>query len=115
MSVRSLLSWIVIPAVLLSMLFYLLFFPLSPVPIALADAGYEPESKSNIFPPDLNRADRDALMLLPGIGEKTADAILEYRSDYGPFQSPEELILVSGIGEKKLSGILPLYQTTNNH
>lgn len=46
---------------------------------------------------DLNHADQAALMTLPGIGEARAAAILAYRESHGPFQSPEEIMNVSGI------------------
>lgn len=47
---------------------------------------------------DLNTADKQALMTLPGIGESKADRILEYRQAHGRFGSTEELMNVSGIG-----------------
>ena len=49
---------------------------------------------------DLNQASADELRKLPGIGEKVAQRILEYREANGPFQAPEELMNVRGIGEK---------------
>ena len=58
---------------------------------------------------DLNKADKQALMSLPGIGEKLAERILDYRSTHGPFRSAEDLIKVPGIKEKafgKLSGLV---------
>ena len=48
---------------------------------------------------DLNRAAKEELMTLPGIGETKAEAILQYRKEHGPFQTIEELMQVSGIGE----------------
>ena len=48
---------------------------------------------------DLNRAGKEELMTLPGIGETKAEAILQYRKEHGPFQTIEELMQVSGIGE----------------
>ena len=56
---------------------------------------------------DLNSATKDELMLLPGVGEKTADAILAYREDVGSFISVDELLSVNGLGEKKLEAIRP--------
>lgn len=48
---------------------------------------------------NLNRATKEELMTLPGIGEAKAESILLYRERIGPFQSIEELKQVSGIGE----------------
>lgn len=50
----------------------------------------------------LNTASVSELILLPGIGEKTAEKIVEYRKSHGKFNSPNDLLNVSGIGEKKL-------------
>jgi len=49
---------------------------------------------------NINTADKKALMLLPGIGEALSERILEYRSENGAFASPEDIMGVSGIGEK---------------
>lgn len=38
-------------------------------------------------------------MTLEGIGEKKADAIIEYRIENGAFLSVDELLEVDGIGE----------------
>ena len=45
------------------------------------------------------------LTLLPGIGEKTAQSIVAYRDEHGAFESAEELLDVSGIGEATLEKI----------
>lgn len=50
---------------------------------------------------NLNTAGVDELDELPGIGEATARAIVEDREANGPFSAPEDLMRVSGIGEKK--------------
>lgn len=49
---------------------------------------------------NLNKADETELQTLPGIGPSKAEAIIQYRSENGPFQSIEDLKNVSGIGEK---------------
>ena len=48
---------------------------------------------------DINSADLAGLMTLSGIGTAKAQAILDYRSRYGPFGSIEDIKNVSGIGE----------------
>jgi competence protein ComEA len=57
---------------------------------------------------DLNRADVETLMTLPGIGETKAQAIVDYRTNYGSFQTVDDLLLVSGIGESTLEGLRDL-------
>ena len=56
-----------------------------------------------ISPIDLNQAQRADLRTIPGIGEKLADRIIEYREAKGPFASLEELRNVSGIGPVMLT------------
>lgn len=56
---------------------------------------------------DLNRASAEMLQSLPGVGPKTAQAILDYRDLRGGFRSVEELLEVKGIGPKKMEKIRP--------
>ena len=56
---------------------------------------------------DINSATLQQLQMLPGIGEVLAQRIIEYREEHGDFQSVDDLINVSGIGEVKLSNIKP--------
>jgi competence protein ComEA len=53
-------------------------------------------------PVNINTADAQTLETLAGIGEKRAEAIIEYRSKHGPFVSVEDLLKVKGIGVKTL-------------
>lgn len=56
----------------------------------------------------MNTADAAALMDLPGIGEKKAQAIIDYRSRKGAFRSVTDLGEVKGIGPKMLEKLKPL-------
>jgi competence protein ComEA len=78
----------------------------------LLDAGIEPDanlSHIEIYVPregeeqspqkiDINRAELWLLEALPGIGAVLAQRIVDYRSEYGPFRTIEDLLKVSGIG-----------------
>lgn len=49
---------------------------------------------------NINTSSQTQLEELPGVGPSRAKAILDYRSSEGPFASKEELMNVTGIGEK---------------
>ena len=49
-------------------------------------------------PFSINLAGAEELVLVPGIGEKTARAIVSYRDRYGPFPQLQSLLEVPGIG-----------------
>jgi competence protein ComEA len=55
----------------------------------------------------INTADKEMLTQLPGVGPKTADAIIAYREANGKFKSVDDLVNVKGIGEKTLAKIKP--------
>ena len=85
----------------------------------LSDAGISPDADLNyikIYIPregekqvpqkiDINRAEAWLLEALPGIGEITAQAIVDYRNENGFFQRIEDLLYVWNIGEKTLAKI----------
>jgi competence protein ComEA len=52
------------------------------------------------FKIDLNTAITEELMELPYIGRSTAENILQYRQQHGPFKSVEEVKNVKGIRDK---------------
>jgi competence protein ComEA len=82
-------------------------------------AGVEPDADLNriqVYVPqegevqspqkiDINRAEPWLLEALPGIGKVTAQAIVNYRTENGPFQRIEDLLEVSGIGKATLENI----------
>ncbi len=57
---------------------------------------------------NLNTATEVDLDTLPGIGPTLAARIIQYRGQNGPFNSPEELMNVSGIGPKKYAELADL-------
>lgn len=65
-------------------------------------ASLSTDSKGQI---DINTATLQQLQLLPGIGETLAQRIIDYRDQIGNFSTVEELMNVSGIGEKKFNSI----------
>ena len=62
----------------------------------------------NFFLPiDINRATIEDFMLIPGVGEKTAQSIVWFREKNKGITALQDLINIKGIGEKKLNRILP--------
>jgi competence protein ComEA len=60
-----------------------------------------PEEKSI----NINEADLETLIRLPGIGEKTAQNIIDFRSKKDNFENLEDLMEVKGIGKVKFNKI----------
>ncbi|MFX3646611.1 MAG: ComEA family DNA-binding protein [Paenibacillus sp.] len=59
---------------------------------------------------DVNTAPVSKLTELPGIGEKKAQAIVDYRNAHGPFAKVSDLTKVKGIGMKMLEKMAPYVQ-----
>lgn len=68
-----------------------------------SESGSSQSGKINI-----NLATQSQLETLPGIGSVKARGIIKYREENGYFSSIEDLLKVSGIGEKTLEGIREL-------
>ncbi len=67
---------------------------------------------------NINTASATELVVLPGIGAKTAARIVEYRQKNGPFKKVEELMNVRGVGEKnflKLKGQITVAAAKADH
>ena len=78
--------------------------PAAEDPLPTADSS-RPDSLLEGERINVNTAGYYDLMRLPGIGEKRARAIVAWREEHGPFRSVDELVQVSGIGEKLLAGL----------
>lgn len=72
------------------------------------EAGGQDEYPESLLPGEsinVNTADIYDLQRLPGIGEKRAQDIIDWREEHGPFQTVDELTSVSGIGPGILEGL----------
>ena len=49
---------------------------------------------------NINTATEEELVQLNGVGYEYAARIIEYREEWGPFETPEDLMEVKGIGPK---------------
>lgn len=75
-------------------------------------AGHSSRSSGKFSDPsqgqvNLNTADAAQLQHIPGIGPAMAERILTYRRSAGRFQSPDDLLQISGIGDKKYQKMKP--------
>lgn len=83
---------------------------LNNVEVISADAGEGVVSNSTIsennnVKVNINTANKEKLETLPGIGESTAQKIIEYREQNGKFKTIEDIQNVSGIGTVKYNSL----------
>jgi len=65
-------------------------------------------ARLNFFlPVAINTASADELMLIPGIGKRTAEAVVAYRGTHKRIKSLDELGSLPGMGDKKMQALLP--------
>ena len=50
---------------------------------------------------NINQASQGELAQLKGIGPVLSQRIVQHREEHGPFQAPEDIVNVRGIGPKK--------------
>ena len=81
--------------------YFMIFLFLCTLPVSnvWANAQYTVSGTVNV-----NTATKQQIMLVPGIGEAKADAIIERRSQK-PFIAVDDLLVIKGIGEKILAKI----------
>ena len=65
----------------------------------------EPQPQAAVFPLDLNRATREELMLIPGIGEVLSGRIIQYREVLGGYTTLAQLTEIHGISYNTLERI----------
>jgi len=72
-----------------------------------SESSTENDSKLQIEIININTAEKQNLVKLPKIGPVTAERIIRFRDDYGPFKSFDDLLKVKGIGPKTLEKLKP--------
>ena len=73
-----------------------------------AAAGMGSEDSSSSAPISLSSATVDELDELPGVGPITAQKIVDYRAEHGPFASVDDLDAVPGIGPTRIEQLRDL-------
>lgn len=71
--------------------------------VIIEGAGKTMENENKMI--NINKASKEQLMTLQGIGESTANKIIAYREENGKFNSIEDIKKVPGIGDAKFENI----------
>jgi len=79
----------------------------TPAPLLAAGAQQEESIQQVVTKVNINAASSDELQNVPGIGATLAERIVAFRTEHGPFKTPDDLTQVRGIGEKNLVKLLP--------
>ncbi|MBQ8312884.1 MAG: helix-hairpin-helix domain-containing protein [Clostridia bacterium] len=114
-AVRSVLGWLLLAACVVLAAWAVLTGDEPPVRTSYAASGRYadvqavPVQTGSIL---VNSADAALLDELPGVGEATAEAIIEERTLNGAFFYPEDLMHVKGIGDKKLEDMRDMLDLT---
>ena len=114
-AVRSVLGWLLLAACVVLAAWAALTGDEPPVRTSYAASGRYADVQAvpvqtGMIP--VNSADAALLDELPGVGEATAEAIIEERTLNGAFFYPEDLMHVKGIGDKKLEDMRDMLDLT---
>lgn len=71
-------------------------------------AGSSAAERTMVRRVNINRATRQELMTLPGVGPVLADEIVRYREIHGPFRKVEDLLIIPNIGTSRFARLAPL-------
>ena len=82
-------------------------FTLALLIAALCSTAFAGETTTASGVVNINSGGAAELMLLPRVGEKAAQRIIEYRTEHGPFKKTSDLMQVKGFGAKTYEGVAP--------
>lgn len=66
--------------------------------VALMISWVVPDLAADLQRVNINKATLEELLSLDGIGQTVGERILAFREANGPFQKPEDLMMVKGVG-----------------
>ena len=73
--------------------------------IVMEEVAVEKNNTNEIKKININKASKEELKQLSGVGDSVAQAIIDYRQKNGKFNTIEDIKKVPGIGESKFSNI----------
>lgn len=82
------------------------------VALSLFVLGASAQKHPPARPLELNTATVEQLQEVPGIGPRTAEAIVNFREKSGPFRRIEDLLAIKGITQPKLDKMRPYLSVT---
>ena len=87
-------------------------FALALVLISICGAAYAADAEQPAGVVNINTADASQLALLPGVGAKAAQRIIDYRTEHGDFAKATDLMQVKGFGDKSFERLSPYIAVT---